>query len=184
MKLQNEKLNLNFANSKKNMMAYDTDCIVRYIPNFKLVVLNSKIEIRIFKNDDSKAVRKCIGNCILQINEQTPDCTKNIIQNPYYVKKIRVEVNFNDFKLKESSYNELSKELELKLINSKEEYDSNELIKLYGKGKSTIDQNYFWIILGILSLFVFGIGLTTYCCYKKYKTPIRYVSRYGLIFKN
>ena len=93
-----------------------------------------------------------MGNCILQINEQSPDCTKNIIKNPYSMEQIDFKIDFNTFELKNSSYDSLSKELELKLLNEREDFNENELVQLYSQSKSTIEQHFFWIIMGLLSL--------------------------------
>ena len=97
LEIKQGKLDLNFAESKKNMWVYDLNCVVRYMPTFKSVILNSRIEIRIFNFDSSKPVRKCSGNCILQINEQSPDRTKNIIKNPYSMEQIDFKIEFNKF---------------------------------------------------------------------------------------
>ena len=178
------KLDLNFAASKKQMWVYDSNCVVRYMPSFKSVILNSRTEIRIFDFNSSKPVRRCVGNCILQINEQSPDCTKNIIKNPYSMEQIDFKIDLNTFELKNSSYDSLSKELELKLLNEREDLNENELVQLNSQSKSTIDQHYFWIMIALLSLLTIGCSLAVYCCYKKQNLPIRYISWHGLIFKN
>ena len=85
---------LDFKIQKKTQLL---NCVVRYMPTFKSVILNSRIEIRIFNFDSSKPVRKCSGNCILQINEQSPDRTKNIIKNPYSMEQIDFNIEFNKF---------------------------------------------------------------------------------------
>ena len=68
---------------EKMFKAYNTECIVRYLPQFKVVILNSKDELRIFEKDNSKPTRRCLGNYILKSSEQTPDCIFNKISNPY-----------------------------------------------------------------------------------------------------
>ena len=100
------------------------------------------------------------------------------------MEQIDFKIDFNTFELKNSSYDSLSKELELKLLNEREDFNENELVQLYSQSKSTIDQHYFWIMIALLSLLTIGCSLAVYCCYKKQNLPIRYISWHGLIFKN
>ena len=46
------------------------------------------------------------------------------------MEQIDFKIEFNKFELKNSSYDSLSKELELKLLNSKEDFNENELVQL------------------------------------------------------
>ena len=133
--IQNEKIIIDFSDSAKMFKAYNTECIVRYLPQFRIVILNSKKELRIFEKDNSKRTRRCLGNCILKSSEQTPDCIRNKISNPYLKEEVDIEIDFDNFEMNNLTNDKLIQELEMKILSSKEEFDDSELTRIYSKSK-------------------------------------------------
>jgi len=183
--IQNEKIIINFSDSEKIFKAYDTECIVRYLPQFRVVILNSKKELRIFEKDNSKPSRRCLGNCILKSTEQTPDCIHNKISNPYVKEEVDIEIDFDNFKMNNLTNDKLVQELEMKILSSKEEFDDSELTKINSKSKSSLDKNYFFVVLGVISLLAFIFSMLVYCYCRRKSIPngIRYIGQNGVIFK-
>ena len=76
----------------------------------------------------------------------------------------------------------LIQELEMKILSSKEEFDDSELTRIYSKSKSSSDRNYFFVVLGIISLlaFIFSMLVYCYCRKKSISNGIRYIGQNGL----
>ena len=180
--IQNEKIIIDFSDSEKMFKAYNTECIVRYLPQFRIVILNSKKELRIFEKDNSKPTRRCLGNCILKSSEQTPDCIHYKISNPYLKEEVDIEIDFDNFEMNNLTNDKLIQELEMKILSSKEEFDDSELTRIYSKSKSSSDRNYFFVVLGIISLlaFIFSMLVYCYCRKKSISNGIRYIGQNGL----
>ena len=93
-----------------------------------------------------------------------------------------IEIDFDIFEMNNLTNDKLIQESEMKILSFKEEFDDSELTRIYSKSKSSSDRNYFFVVLGIISLlaFIFSMLVYCYCRKKSISNGIRYIGQNGL----
>ena len=128
----------------------------------------------------------CFGVSLLEWECPWENLVRSIsifqISNPYLKEEVDIEIDFDNFEMNNLTNDKLIQELEMKILSSKEEFDDSELTRIYSKSKSSSDRNYFFVVLGIISLlaFIFSMLVYCYCRKKSISNGIRYIGQNGL----